>query len=138
MIGRFFTIVCATYIALTGTAAADVQVFGIQAPAFGTATASPGAFIPAGTELSCAALSKDGRCWDGKRWHRLFPNGSRHYRHANGAKVACIVIVNPEADCWTGDAWYRLPHGQLYGIVAPSQGGINGEPPGAFITTPLD
>jgi hypothetical protein len=58
-------------------AAETARVFGLQAPAW--EATMPGSFMPAGTQLSCAAISADGKCWDGRAWHRLFPAGPRHY-----------------------------------------------------------
>lgn len=93
---------------------------------------TPGAFVPAATSLTCYSLD-NGRCWDGKKWHRLYPKGPRSYAKPKGAKVACSVIVEPSNDCWTGAEWYRLPAGNLFGIV----GGFASQHPSAFITAPL-
>ena len=107
----------------------DVRVFGVQA---GIASSTPGAFLPAGTKLACYSI-QEGRCWDGKRWHSLYPGGERHYQHSSIA-VECLIIVSPESDCWTGSAWFKLPQGQVFGV----QEGIAMSKPGAFKTMPLD
>ena len=100
--------------------AQDVKVFG----------ATPGrvnGFVPAGTELVCKAIDA-GRCWDGRKWHALYPIGPRKYAVPTSDEVACAVIV--QSDCWTGNAWYRLPSGQLFGRTPDRLGG-------AFVTAPL-
>jgi len=107
--------------------AENIKLYGVQLPAW-----SGGGFRPTGTQLTCAATSEDGKCWDGQTWHRLFPDGPRRYSRANG-HVACRVIIVDDGSCWDGSAWYRLPIGTVYGIVAP----VTSETPGAFITTPL-
>ena len=86
-----------------------------------------GAFVPAGTQLRCFAID-NGRCWDGKQWHALFPTGPRKYATPAPDEVTCIVLV--DADCWTGAEWYRLPSGQIFGRQPQLLGG-------AFITAPL-
>ena len=77
-----------------------VTVFGVQLPA-----AVGGGFQPAGTNLVCGEISKDGLCFDGKQWHRLFPAGLRHYAPRTG-QITCNVIV--DQDCWDGKHWYHL------------------------------
>jgi hypothetical protein len=110
--------------------------FAEKATVYGT-TASifskiPGVFLPANTDLACFSMN-DANCWDGKKWHRLFPSGRRHYAIPAADRVACSVIVAPSNDCWTGSAWYRLPKGQVFGVI----GGFFSNTPGAFITEPL-
>jgi hypothetical protein len=107
--------------------AENVKVFGWE---LGIAE-GPG-FRPAGTRLTCAAISPDGECWDGKTWQRLFPSGPRHYSQATG-QVACRIILPDDGSCWDGRAWYRLPSGSIHGW----QAGMLSQTPGAFITTPL-
>jgi hypothetical protein len=109
--------------------AEKATVYGTTASMF---SAHPGAFLPANTDLACLSMN-DLNCWDGKVWHRLYPEGRRHYVVATTDRVACSVIVAPSNDCWTGSAWYRLPKGQLFGVM----GGFFSRTPGAFITTPL-
>ncbi len=95
-------------------------------------TKHPGAFLPANTDLVCFSMNES-KCWDGKKWHQLYPSGRRHYAVATADKVACRVIVAPGNDCWTGTAWYRLPRGQILGVI----GGFFSMAPGAFITAPM-
>jgi hypothetical protein len=95
-------------------------------------SANPGAFLPANSSLVCFSL-KESNCWDGKKWHQLYPSGRREYAIATTDQVACSVVVAPRNDCWTGSAWYRLPKGQLFGVI----GGMFSNAPGAFITAPL-
>lgn len=78
----------------------NIKVFGATVPARGYS------FVPAGTDLACRAI-EDGRCFDGKVWHRLFPDGQRKYAVPTTDEVECIVIAG--GDCWTGKVWYRLP-----------------------------
>ena len=104
-------------------------VYGTTAGMF---SAHPGAFLPANSDLVCFSMN-DLNCWDGKKWHQLYPSGRRHYVIATTDRVACSVIVAPGNDCWTGSAWYRLPKGQVFGVI----GGFFSRTPGAFITTPL-
>ncbi|MBR0971877.1 hypothetical protein [Bradyrhizobium japonicum] len=113
----------------TDASAENVKVFGIRA---GALSATPGAFIPTGTDLACYAL-QGGQCWDGKRWKALFPAGERKYAKPTAAQVACAIIIEPENDCWTGFEWYHLPSGRLFGMT----GGVLSPHPGAFITAPL-
>src|SRR5260370_36895971 len=74
----------------------NVRVMGANVPARG------GAFVPAGTDLACVAINA-GRCWDGKKWHALYPSGPRQYAVPTSAEVACGVIAG--SDGWTGRAW---------------------------------
>jgi hypothetical protein len=100
--------------------AQDVKVFG----------ATPGrvnGFVPAGTELVCKAIDA-GRCWDGQKWHALYPTGPRKYAVPTSDEVACVVIA--QADCWTGSEWYRLPSGQIFSRTPRMLRG-------AFVTAPL-
>jgi hypothetical protein len=99
----------------------NVRVMGANVPARGFA------FVPAGTDLACAAINA-GRCWDGKKWHALYPSGPRQYAVPTSDEVACVVIAG--SDCWTGSNWYRLPSGQIFGRTP-------GKLRGAFVTTPL-
>jgi hypothetical protein len=96
-------------------------------------SANPGAFLPANSDLVCFSMN-DGNCWDGTKWHHLYPSGPRHYIISATDRVACSVIVAPRNDCWTGSAWYRLPKGQVFGVI----GSFFSRTPGAFITTPRD
>jgi hypothetical protein len=96
-------------------------------------SANPGAFLPANTDLVCFSMN-EGNCWDGKKWHHLYPSGRRHYAVASTDRIACSVIVAPSNDCWTGSAWYRLPKGQIFGAI----GGFLSKTPGAFVTAPKD
>jgi len=89
-----------------------------------------GGFRPAGTNLVCAGMDKDSRCWDGQTWHELYPLGARRYARAQG-QVNCVVITKANGDCWDGNAWYKLPLGTVYGVILPARLG------GAFRTTPL-
>jgi hypothetical protein len=122
--------------AIAGFALSAAPAFCETATVYGTTagifSGTPGAFRPANTGLSCFSLDK-GKCWDGRKWHRLYPAGPRHYAVATTERVACSVIVAPGNDCWTGSVWYRLPHGQIFGAVA----GIFSRTPGAFVTAPL-
>ena len=104
-------------------------VYGSTAGVF---SRTPGAFLPANTDLTCFSLH-DADCWDGKIWHHLYPGGPRHYAAVTTDRVACSVILAPSNDCWTGTSWYRLPKGQVFGVV----GGYFSSTPGAFITAPL-
>ncbi len=109
-----------------GAATAEqIAVYGATLPGW-----QGGAFRPAGTELSCTELDRNGRCWDGHKWHILYPPGQRHYARANG-QVDCMVIVKQSADCWDGRHRYKLPIGTIFGAVLP---GFQG---GAFRTMPL-
>ncbi len=105
--------------------AEEVNVYGLNLPAF-----QGGGFRPAGTNLVCGALDKNGRCWDGKAWYDLYPLGPRHYARAQG-QIDCVVITKETSDCWDGYAWYKLPFGTIYGVILPAHLG------GAFRTTPL-
>lgn len=96
-------------------------------------SANPGAFLPANSDLVCFSMN-EGNCWDGKKWHHLYPSGRRHYIVSTTGRVACSVIVAPRNDCWTGSAWYRLPKGQVFGVI----GSFFSRTPGAFITVPKD
>jgi hypothetical protein len=96
-------------------AAPRVRVFGVNA---GIASATPGAFLPANSDLVCYALNDEGQCWDGKIWHPLYPSGPRQFVKTEGETVACRVIDLDSADCWTGTSWYRLPKGQVMGVVS--------------------
>ena len=109
-----------------GMAEDHIRVYGWDLPAW-----QGGGFRPAGTELAYMALD-NGSCWDGQRWHRLYPEGPRTYARATG-RVACRIIDIDQPSCWDGSEWYRLPSGTLYGVIA----GIISPTPGAFITTPL-
>lgn len=80
--------------------AEQIKVFGVQLP-----PQDGGGFKPAGTDLVCGVVSKNGLCFDGKKWHRLFPAGPRRYSPVTGP-VTCNVIV--DADCWDGEHWFRL------------------------------
>lgn len=123
----------ATFAWLAVSAAASfaqtATVYGTTASIF---SATPGAFLPANTDLACFSMNKE-NCWDGRKWHRLFPAGPRHYTAATSDRVACTVVVAPQNDCWTGSIWYRLPKGQVFGVVA----GFFSKTPGAFVTAPL-
>jgi hypothetical protein len=99
----------------------NVKIFGATVPARGYA------FVPAGTDLACRAID-DGRCFDGRAWHRLFPEGPRKYAIPATNEVECIVIA--DGDCWTGKEWYRLPRGKIFGRTMQLRGG-------SFITAPL-
>ena len=90
-----------------------------------------GGFAPSDPGLVCTA-TRDGKCFDGKVWHPLFPPGPHKFSRAQGT-VACRVIIRDDGSCWDGSAWNRLPRGTIQGTV----GGILGPTPGAFITTPL-
>ena len=105
--------------------AEEASVFGVQLPAM-----LGGGFRPAGTDVVCFGLDKDGRCWDGKAWHSLYPLGRRQYSRAWG-QVDCVVITKITGDCWDGNKWYKLPWGAVSGVVLPAGLG------GAFRTTPL-
>ena len=122
-----FVLIAVLLFAAGGTAlAADVQILGVRMSAM-----YGGAFKPAGTQLLCTSL-QDGRCYDGKVWHDLFPPGPKKYATDAPEKVTCMAIV--DGDCWTVDRkWCRLPRGQLMGVtlspMSPSAG--------AFVTAPL-
>jgi len=107
--------------------AEHAKIFGMTG---GMMAKAPGAFVPAGTDLSCMALDDSGRCFDGKTWHQLYPLGPRRYSKANGAQVSCIALVGVKGDCWTGEKWYRLPQGHVLGVTSLVTG--------AFTTTPLE
>jgi hypothetical protein len=107
--------------------AEEVSVYGITLPPI---SPTPGALQPAGTNLACYGLDEDGRCWDGRFWHVLYPPGPRRYARAPG-QVDCVVVTKVTGDCWDGHAWYKLPRGAVYGLVLPAFQG------GAFRTTPL-
>jgi hypothetical protein len=118
--------VFAVSVFLAGPAhAEEALVYGITLPA-----SQGGGFRPAGTNFACAGLDKDGRCWDGKAWHSLYPVGPRRYSLVQG-QVDCVVITKITGDCWDGHAWYKLPLGSVNGVVLPASEG------GAFRTTPL-
>jgi hypothetical protein len=90
-----------------------------------------GGFKPAGTEFLCTAID-NGRCYDGKKWHDLFPPGPRKYATDAPDKVTCAAFVG--GDCWTVDRkWYRMPRGQLMGVTMSPMSAT----PGAFMTAPL-
>ena len=113
----------------SGTVSAQdghVRIFGLtMSPIHG------GGFKPAGTDLICTSI-ESGRCYDGRKWHNLFPAGRHRYAQNPPERVACAAIV--DGDCWSTDRkWYRLPRGQLSGI----RGGVLSPTPGAFITAPL-
>jgi hypothetical protein len=105
-------------------------VYGTTASIF---SRNPGAFLPANTSLVCFSMNES-NCWDGRKWHQLYPSGHRSYKVATTDQIACGVIVAPRNDCWTGSAWYRLPKGQVFGVI----GGFFSDTPGAFITVPRD
>lgn len=109
----------------TGANAEEAVVYGVTLPAW-----QGGAFRPAGTNLACAGLDKNGRCWDGKTWKTLYPLGRRRYSRAQD-QVDCVVITKKTCDCWDGHRWYKLPVGSVHGVVLPAWEG------GAFRTTPL-
>jgi hypothetical protein len=109
--------------------AETATVYGTTASVF---SANSGAFLPANTNLACFGMNQ-ANCWDGKKWHQLYPTGHRHYVVATTDRIACSVIVAPSNDCWTGSVWYRLPKGQVFGVI----GGFFSNTPGAFITSPL-
>jgi hypothetical protein len=80
----------------------DVKVFGVtRADGFNTT----------GTDMVCKAIDA-GRCWDGNKWHALFPGGPRIYAAPTSDEIACVAIA--QGDCWTGTEWYRLPSGQNF------------------------
>jgi hypothetical protein len=108
-----------------GARAEEASVYGVQLPAV-----QGGGFRPAGTDLVCFGLDKDGRCWDGKAWHSLYPLGRRQYSSATG-QVDCVVITKSTGDCWDGKKWYKLFWSTVSGVVLPAWQG------GAFRTTPL-
>ena len=115
---------------VAGPALAETAtVYGTTATIF---SKNYGAFQPANTDLVCFSMN-NAYCWDGKKWHHLYPNGRRRYAAATNDRVACSVIVAPSNDCWTGSNWYRLPRGQVFGVI----GGFFSNTPGAFITAPL-
>jgi hypothetical protein len=115
---------------IAGPASAETAtVYGTTATVF---SKNYGAFQPANTDLVCFSMN-DANCWDGKKWHHLYPDGRRLYAVATNDRVACSVIVAPSNDCWTGSHWYRLPRGQVFGVI----GGFFSNTPGAFITEPL-
>lgn len=115
---------------IAGQACAETAtVYGTTATIF---SKNYGAFQPANTDLVCFSMN-EANCWDGKKWHHLYPMGRRHYAIAKDERVACSVIVAPSNDCWTGAVWYRLPRGQVFGVI----GGFFSNTPGAFITEPL-
>ncbi len=130
---RIFVIVLAGVASLAffvnPASAEKATVYGTTAGIF---SKTPGVFLPANTDLTCFSMN-DANCWDGKKWHRLYPSGRRHYAISATDRVACSVIVAPSNDCWTGSAWYRLPKGQVFGVI----GGFFSNTPGAFITAPL-
>jgi hypothetical protein len=107
--------------------AEEVRVYGVTLP---PTSPTPGAFQPAGTNLTCYGFDKDGRCWDGKAWHNVHPPGPRRYARAQG-QVDCVVVTKATGDCWDGHAWYKLPLEAVSGLVLPAFQG------GAFRTTPL-
>src|SRR5581483_10846932 len=106
--------------AVAQDASQNIRVFGAYPGRLG------GAFAPAGTDLACWAIDA-GRCWDGRKWHNLFPAGPRKYAVPTTDTVACIVIAS--GDCWTGKDWYRLPSGQVFGRTPTMLRG-------AFVTAP--
>ena len=126
MIARALCIAAVLLAAGGPVSAADVKILGVQMSAM-----RGGAFKPAGTQLLCTSL-QEGRCYDGSKWHDLFPPGPKKFATDAPEKVTCMAIV--DGDCWTVDRkWYRLPRGQLMGVtlsaMSPSAG--------AFVTAPL-